>query len=67
VTSGSHRTDYIGGAVLPDHDTSVDEDLKDPLTSWLVHGRPPPPVGSHSGYWTDPVMSADIDRMAADL
>jgi hypothetical protein len=62
-----YRTDYIGGAVLPDHDTSVDEDLKDPLTSWLVYGQPPPPVGSHSGYWTDPVMWADIDRMAADL
>jgi hypothetical protein len=58
------KTDYIGGAALSKQPNPIDEDLNDPLTSWLVYGQPPPPVGTHSGYWTDPVMWAGIDKLA---
>jgi hypothetical protein len=59
-------TDYIGGPVeLPGAD--VDVRLPDPTSSRYVFGQPQPPLGRHSGYWTDPAMWHRIDQMAAAL
>jgi hypothetical protein len=60
-------TDYIGGPVgLPGSD-DVDVRLPDPASSRYVFGQPQPPLGRHSGYWTDPAMWHRIDQMAEDL
>jgi len=34
---------------------------------WSVYGQPPPTPGRHSGYWTDPRVWHEVDRLAAGL
>lgn len=65
-----YDTDYIGGPVTLDGDVGpggVDRLLKDPGVSDFIYGQGEPKVGSHTGYWTDPVMWAGVDRMEATL
>jgi hypothetical protein len=62
-----YRTDYIGGPVFAAADPGVDRELPDPRTSSYLYGQPLPPIGGHSGYWTDPAMWRPVDELAEDL
>ena len=62
-----YPTDYIGGPVFADATAGVDRRLPDPRTSHHLYGQPPPPVGAHSGYWTDPTLWSTVDDLAAAL
>nr|MDT0662277.1 hypothetical protein [Micromonospora sp. DSM 115978] len=61
----SYRTDYIGGPVLGGPaSTEVDVELPDPPTCWHIFGQPKPAPTRHSGYWSDPAMWRQVDRLA---
>ena len=60
-----YETDPIGGRTT--QTTPVDIRLKDPTTCNYTFGQPPPPVGSHTGYWRDSNMWSDIDELAGIL
>jgi hypothetical protein len=62
-TNVHYATDYIGGPVPG----ATDVLLPDPRTSRYIYGQPPPAVGSHSGYWTDPAMWTLVDDLADSL
>ena len=64
-----YRTDYIGGSVLapgtePAPGTEVDVELPDPRTRWYIYGQPKPATTRHAGYWSDPTMWEQVDRLA---
>lgn len=62
-----YSTDYIGGPVFADATAGIDRRLPDPRTSSYRYGQPTPPIGAHSGYWTDPVLWSTIDDLATTL
>jgi hypothetical protein len=62
----SYPTDFIGGPALAGAD-GVDRELCDPASVWFVYGQPQPAPGRHSGYWTDPRVWYEVDRLAAGL
>lgn len=62
-----YETDYIGGPVFADAAAGVDRCLPDPRTGSYVYGQPPPSIGAHSGYWTDPTLWSLIDDLATTL
>lgn len=62
-----YDTDYIGAAVFRHPRGDVDQRLPDPRTSSYRYGQPLPPIGGHSGYWTDPEMWRRIDVLAGEL
>ncbi|MDG4829138.1 hypothetical protein O7627_07440 [Solwaraspora sp. WMMD1047] len=60
-----YQTDYIGGPVLGGEPTSeVDVELPDPATCWHIFGQAKPAPTRHSGYWADPAMWRQVDRLA---
>ncbi|WP_248960779.1 hypothetical protein [Sphaerisporangium perillae] len=72
-----YLTDYIGGWTVTEgvtvkaqeaaseDGTVIDWRLPDPPTSRFVYGDPPPPIGSHSGYWNDRRMWTEVDALVA--
>jgi hypothetical protein len=63
-----YLTDYIGRTVFGSRpDPGVDAELPDPPTCWHILHQPRPSPGSHSGYWTDPAVWREVDRLAAEL
>jgi hypothetical protein len=60
-------TDYIGGPVKLPGLHGLDIRLPDPASSRYMFGQPQPPLGRHTGYWTDPAMWHRIDKMAGDV
>ncbi|HEY6747188.1 MAG TPA: hypothetical protein VI357_15900 [Mycobacteriales bacterium] len=62
-----YATDYIGGPVFADATAGIDRRLPDPRTSHYLYGQPLPPIGAHSGYWTDPGVWSVVDDLAATL
>lgn len=58
-----YLTDYIGGSALAPG-SAVDVELPDPGTCWYIYGQPQPAATRHSGYWSDPTMWAEVDRLA---
>lgn len=62
-----YQTDYIGGAAFTSRSgagVAVDAELPDPATRWYVRDQSRPATGSHSGYWTDPAVWREVDRLA---
>jgi hypothetical protein len=59
-----YETDYIGRRVLSPKRNAVDNPLPDPITCWYVYGQPEPKPGRHSGYWSDPSVWAEVDRLS---
>jgi hypothetical protein len=59
----------IGGPVAVDLSRAdgqrVDQDLLDPAHCWYVYGQPEPAPQGHSGYWADPRVWTEVNRMAA--
>jgi hypothetical protein len=66
-----YPTDPIGGSVAPDFSPAtrdqVDEEFLDPANCYYVYGQPPPAPQGHSGYWADPRVWEEINRVAAGL
>ena len=65
-TNAHYPTDYIGGPVFSTP-SPVDVRLADPRTCHYVYGQPTPPIGGHSGYWTDPAFWPLADHLADAL
>jgi hypothetical protein len=66
-----YPTDPIGGPVaagLPAASGEpVDIGYLDPAECYYVYGQAPPSAQGHSGYWADPRVWAEINRVAAGL
>ena len=66
-----YPTDPIGGSVAPDFSPTtrdqVDIEFLDPADCYYVYGQPPPAPQGHSGYWADPRVWDEINRVAAGL
>jgi len=64
-----YPTDPIGGAVAallsPAGGKLVDKFLLDPEECYYVYGQPQPSPQGHSGYWADPRVWEQINRIAA--
>ncbi|MGH3681323.1 MAG: hypothetical protein ACRDT2_13910, partial [Natronosporangium sp.] len=59
-----YQTDYVGREVFADPEVGVDTELPDPPTSWHILDQPAPKPGSHSGYWSDPAVWDEVQRLA---
>jgi hypothetical protein len=57
-----YRTDYIGNTTIAGAGNTL---LPDPPTPYYIVGQPRPHVGSHSGYWTDPAVWAEVEEPPA--
>jgi hypothetical protein len=66
-----YPTDPIGGQAaggLPaEVQEYVDISLLDPADCYYVYGQAPPSAKGHSGYWADPRVWAEINRVTAGL
>lgn len=66
-----YPTDPIGGPVagrLPAaRGAEVDQRLLDPAECWYLYGQAPPASQGHSGYWADPRVWDEVNRLAAGL
>lgn len=63
-----YDTDYIGGAALTATPAApVDVILPDPETCWYIYGQPQPLARRHTGYWDDPAVWNEVDRLADQL
>lgn len=66
-----YPTDPIGGPVTadlsPTTQDQVDEEFLDPADCYYVYGQPSPAPQGHSGYWADPRVWDQINRVAAGL
>jgi len=66
-----YPTDPIGGpvaaALSPDTGDQVDQELLDPADCYYVYGQAPPAAQGHCGYWADPRVWDEINRIAAGL
>ena len=66
-----YPTDPIGGSVAGDLTAAdgdpVDAELLDPAECYYVYGQAPPASQGHSGYWADPRVWSQINRVAAGL
>jgi hypothetical protein len=58
-----YATDPIGGPI----GAPCDVCLPDPRTSRYLYGDAAPPIGGHTGYWTDPAFWQVVDKTAAAL
>ncbi len=45
----------------------MDAELLDPAECYYVYGQAPPASQGHSGYWADPRVWSQINRVAAGL
>jgi hypothetical protein len=66
-----YPTDPIGGPVAAGLPAAcgdpVDIGYLDPAECYYVYGQAPPSAQGHSGYWADPRVWAEINRVAAGL
>jgi hypothetical protein len=66
-----YPTDPIGGPVAGGLPAAcgdpVDIGYLDPAECYYVYGQAPPSAQGHSGYWADPRVWAEINRVAAGL
>jgi hypothetical protein len=66
-----YPTDPIGGPIAAGLPAAcgdlVDIGYLDPAECYYVYGQAPPSAQGHSGYWADPRVWAEINRVAARL
>jgi hypothetical protein len=66
-----YLTDPIGGPVARDLPAAcrdrVDTEFSDPARCYYLYGQAPPAPQLHSGYWADPRVWIEVNRLAAEL